>query len=1770
MPATENTWRNMPLMHLVFGVTSIGMLVSTVWLLSADYRREWKVIQGDARRIERTVLEWRTQEVDTLEYSQELAKLTAKLNETRAQAPSKELVQTFSDAVVVHALFAYDPGDASPFGTGTPPDGKLYSNELPESLVSSLTALDTNTDGAIDVDEVHGKLATPADKQSPELASAIKALREWGDNTDNVPAVGGVSLKQMRDDADAAAKLQAESKSAETMAERTRLRSQILTAMNAYSVQPRDQDDIFSRELKVMRGIRDADYSTYQLSITNGKSPAEQKTLLEKVVVDDRLVERLAILKQASLTYRGRLERVQSAIKADEGEAKKSLNFAEAKLDEIETARDRRKWNPLELPILEAFNSPVKIEQNWLPDLKLNYNLAYVARFDRCITCHRGIDKTLPGSPSEPAFMTLDQGHPIVIELPTPKQAPIPAKSDTQPVTPSLAPVTEQDLLLRRAFGMDLALNGLWQNQVAIDVVWDVASAERNGYPPTAVKAGLMAGDVIHKIGDTEITSREMGMRYLLESVNWGKPLKLTIHRGLPHPYSTHPRLDLYLGSFSPHKIMDFGCTVCHQGQGSATAFKWASHTPNTEGQKAAWQKKYGWFSSHDWPFLMYPQRFVESSCLKCHHEVTELEPSEKFPEPPAPKLVEGFDLIRSYGCFGCHEINGFEGPNMRIGPDLRAEPMYFAAAQQVLADPFLRKEPGKDDAAVAAEREEALTLAKEVVAYPERTEVRKKLAELIRKDAAPKPTGDSKKEEGKTTKAEPHFSPASLGMATVLGADNEMPGKYRKVGPSLRYVATKLDDAFLYDWLKNPTHFRPTTKMPRFFGLHDHLSGPDAITPASIRDYKLIIDLLTNSQPNSPAGRIADRLPASVKKILPLAGRDPGEAADAASRERVRLARKALADGLGALVHDAQLYDADAFATLDFKTTVPAPVKTADKDAPAAKPEVNDVAYFLRRTDGKTSLKRSLGDFSNHELEWLNRLLIEATFPDQIVPTTRVVATETQIDRAYRYEPIEALAVSKYLLGASEPFEYAASPAPEGSVERGKLLFQTRGCMACHTHDDPTIPHSKAHQGPDLSKLGGKFRGEKKRDWLYSWVKEPNRYHARTVMPNLFLDPIDSKGADGKPVLKDGKTVTTDPAADITEYLLSFQDWKPYETPKLEDKDPADQLALDNLVMVYLEKAFTTRQATRYVEQGIPADQAGLLKGDEAVLIAPITTDKKLDYIGRKTISRLGCAGCHDVPGFEDAKPIGTGLNAWGRKETSQLAFEQIATYLGISHGGHGGGHAVDHEAEAKHDMHDKPVVGHDGKPVPVEDPASVDFYRDSLGHHHRQGFIWQKIKEPRSYDYKMTGQKRYDDRLRMPQFSFTPAQREAIITFVLGLVAEPPEAKATRYVYAPPPRAKAIQEGKRIIEKYNCSGCHTLEMDRFDIAYDPVKFAESHGVAKISAGEDFPILHPYFTEEALAQSVKKDRKGLAHTQITGVKQPEEQEDDDGAYFYYELWKPAVIGGQEFRATQQIPLRDAQIVKHWPAIGGEFTRLIQPVALADEKKSNPNVKPNDALAWLPPPLMREGSKVQTDWLYRFLLNPYPIRPATILRMPKFNMSHDESRKLVNFFAATDNTEFPYESVPQRELSYREAHLTKNPQYFSNAFKIVADANVCTKCHRVGDYIPTGDPKAQAPDLLQVSNRFRPEFLTEWLARPKELLPYTGMPVNFPLDKPAHQDKFPGTQMEQLTGVRDLLLNFDRYLGSEAKIKEQIKLPAPMPAAGEKPAEKAAEKTDAK
>ena len=95
--------------------------------------------------------------------------------------------------------------------------------------------------------------------------------------------------------------------------------------------------------------------------------------------------------------------------------------------------------------------------------------------------------------------------------------------------------------------------------------------------------------------------------------------------------------------------------------------------------------------------------------------------------------------------------------------------------------------------------------------------------------------------------------------------------------------------------------------------------------------------------------------------------------------------------------------------------------------------------------------------------------------------------------------------------------------------------------------------------------------------------------------------------------------------------------------------------------------------------------------------------------FLGEKTISRLGCFGCHNIPGFENAKPIGTPLNGWGLKSPTKLDYGHIDEYLD--------------------DQHEKADGDRDG---------TDQFYQEQLERRTpASGFLYQKLHRPRSYDY-------------------------------------------------------------------------------------------------------------------------------------------------------------------------------------------------------------------------------------------------------------------------------------------------------------------------------------------------------------------------------------------------------------------------------------------------
>ena len=68
--------------------------------------------------------------------------------------------------------------------------------------------------------------------------------------------------------------------------------------------------------------------------------------------------------------------------------------------------------------------------------------------------------------------------------------------------------------------------------------------------------------------------------------------------------------------------------------------------------------------------------------------------------------------------------------------------------------------------------------------------------------------------------------APTPTGVASLMEATrdpNVVPGRLRKVGPSLARIAEKTTEDWTSRWIKNPGAFRPQTRMPHFYGLYNN-----------------------------------------------------------------------------------------------------------------------------------------------------------------------------------------------------------------------------------------------------------------------------------------------------------------------------------------------------------------------------------------------------------------------------------------------------------------------------------------------------------------------------------------------------------------------------------------------------------------------------------------------------------------------------------------------------------------------------------------------------------------------------------------------------------------------------------------------------------------------------------------------------------------------------------------------------------------------------------
>ncbi len=221
---------------------------------------------------------------------------------------------------------------------------------------------------------------------------------------------------------------------------------------------------------------------------------------------------------------------------------------------------------------------------------------------------------------------------------------------------------------------------------------------------------------------------------------------------------------DEYARAFTSHpepdllKIHDpekYGCSPCHQGNGRATT---------------SVEKAHGNYEHWLWP-LFSPGNY-ESGCQICHSADMVV-----ISNDIGWTLTEGKDLFRQRGCTGCHRYEGYD------------------------------KEP-----------EDLLSIAQQIKQLDqEKKDNFKQAGDLMKQADKAESNDEANRLNDRAVALKVTNSKLDLRIVQLDRSTKSLLQDMKKVGPNLKDIRLKLNKNWIPVWLKKPSDFRATTKMPNF-----------------------------------------------------------------------------------------------------------------------------------------------------------------------------------------------------------------------------------------------------------------------------------------------------------------------------------------------------------------------------------------------------------------------------------------------------------------------------------------------------------------------------------------------------------------------------------------------------------------------------------------------------------------------------------------------------------------------------------------------------------------------------------------------------------------------------------------------------------------------------------------------------------------------------------------------------------------------------------------
>src|SRR6266478_6060006 len=240
-------------------------------------------------------------------------------------------------------------------------------------------------------------------------------------------------------------------------------------------------------------------------------------------------------------------------------------------------------------------------------------------------------------------------------------------------------------------------------------------------------------------------------------------------------------------GLLKTHDPDKFGCSPCHQGNGRATT---------------GVEKAHGNYEHWLWP--LFPKPNVEAGCQTCHAADMVLVSGDV-----GWTLSEGKDLFRQRGCVGCHRFEGYD----KEPEDLNSVAQQIKQLEQEKKDNFKQ--------------------ASELMKQADKAETNDEANRMNDRAVALKVTN----------------SKLELRIVLLDRSTKSLLQDMKKVGPNLKDVRLKLNPNWIPVWLKKPSDFRATTKMPNFRLSDDQINAISAYLWQSA-----LTDSLPQHKPGSAA----------------------------------------------------------------------------------------------------------------------------------------------------------------------------------------------------------------------------------------------------------------------------------------------------------------------------------------------------------------------------------------------------------------------------------------------------------------------------------------------------------------------------------------------------------------------------------------------------------------------------------------------------------------------------------------------------------------------------------------------------------------------------------------------------------------------------------------------------------------------------------------------------------------------------------------------------